>query len=226
MLRKPLRKNTSPFEKKVASVFNSLKKEIKTSSSPIIAIYDGNSFIGFLRPISESSLYDSNEVELLARWRKTHEEWFPAQFKVTIEGTRKWLKESLLDTKGRFLFMIESPSGKPIGHMGLFRFDFTNYACEIDNVIRGERDCPGIMTHALDALIAWTRKTLGVKDFYLEVFSDNKKAINLYSRRGFKEIKRVPLQKVIEKDRVSWVESKGLSPSNIKRYNSYMKLQK
>lgn len=217
--------NLRNFKKNAIDIFDGLKNEKRIDISPVAPIYSDKDFVGYLRAITKSSLGNLDEIKKLAVWRKKYEKWFPAQFKVTVGGTRVWLKERLLNTKDRFLFMIESPSGQPIGHVGFFRFDFKNRACEIDNVIRGESDSPGIMTYSLNALINFAKNILGVKDLYLEVFQDNKKAIALYKRCGFKEIKRVPLKKVVGKDRISWIEVKGLKKNNAERYNSYMKLE-
>lgn len=179
--------------------------------------------------ITKSLLDEDLVIKILAKWRDRANVWFPAQFKVTPEGTKKWAEEQLIDKKDRILFLFKVKDEKiPFAHAGLNRFDYKNRSCEIDNVIRGVEsgNTRGAMTVGLKTLINWSFSYLNIKDLYLEVFSDNKRAINLYSRCGFKEIKRVPLQKIIEKDRVSWVESKGLPLSNVKRYNSYMKLYK
>lgn len=216
------RKVGRSFKSKVIKVFLSLKDEKNTYVPSIIPVYSKDALLGYLRAVTKSSLYNNEEVRLLSKWRKQSEWWFPAQFRVTTAGTKKWLQERLLDTKDRFLFMIETPSGIPIGHAGLFRFNFTEKSCEVDNVIRGESYTPGIMTYAVYTIITWAKKYLGVKKFYLEVFSDNEKAIKLYKRCGFREINRVPMKKVVEKDKVSWIEI----PNNEKgeRFNVYMKL--
>lgn len=211
-----------PFKAKVAKIFLNLKNEKNTSVSPIIPIYNKDLLLGYLRAVTKSSLDSNEDVRLLSKWRKQSEWWFPAQFKVTAIGTKKWLQGRLLDTSDRFLFMIETPSGIPIGHIGLFRFNFSEKSCEIDNVIRGEPYVPGIMTYAVHAIIAWAKKELGVKEIYLQVFSDNKKAIKLYERCGFREVNRVPMKKVVEEDRTSWLEVSGNQKGE--RTNIYMKL--
>lgn len=210
------------FKSRVTKIFLGLKDEKNTFVSPVISVYSKAVLLGYLRAVTKSLLYDNEKVRLLSKWRKQSEWWFPAQFKVTTSGTKKWLQERLLDTKDRFLFMIETPSGIPIGHVGLFRFNFTEKSCEIDNVVRGEPYIPGIMTYAVYTIIAWAKKNLGVKKFYLQVFSDNKKAIKLYKRCGFRQINQVFMKKVVERDKTSWVEV----PDNQKgeRINIYMKL--
>lgn len=212
---------TTQFKNHVLKTFNLLKSEKFSTTPSIVPIYTKGSLIGYLRTVSKSAVDDMNEIKRLSKWRKQSEKWFPAQFKITDERTKKWFTERLMLAKDRYLFMIESPSGRPIGHIGLFRFNFENYACEIDNVIRGESDIKGIMTYAILVLINWSKKYLGVTNFTLEVFSDNEKAINLYKRCGFLPSKKIPLKKVKEKDQISWIEDPKLE-KKVRRYNLYM----
>ena len=206
----------------IYKIFNRLKNEQKTASPPIIPIYSANILLGYMRIVSISSLESSDEIKRLAKWRKQSERWFPSQFKITLDGTRNWLKERLLDIDDRILFIIESPAGKPIGHIGLYRFNFEKESCQIDNVIRGEGGVPGIMTHSISALIKWTNKYLKPKSIFLETFSDNEKALSLYMRCGFKEIKRIPLQRKIVNKVVTWIEVPGIKSD---RFAVYMKLK-
>lgn len=216
-----MKSQKSQFKKNVLKVFDTLKKEQKSAVLPVIPVYNQRKLLAYLRVISESSYHSDEEIRLLAKWREEHDEWFPSQFKVTFEGTKVWLKEKLLDEKFRILFMIETPYGKPIGHIGLFRFNFVEKTCEIDNVIRGEKDIPGIMTFAIKTLMDWSRNYLAVQKFYLQVFSDNKRAVALYGRCGFIITREVPLKKIKENDRTIWKEDEG-SRSNLKRKNVYM----
>lgn len=211
------------FKRQVIRKLDQLKREEKLAIPPIIPIYHKKILLGYLRSVTKSTLDDTAEIKRLAVWRKKHEWWFPAQFKVTVPGTKKWLKERLLETKDRFLFMIETPSGVPLGHIGLFRFDFSQRACEIDNVVRGENHIPGIMTHSIPALIHWARKYLKINKFFLEVFFDNKRAIQLYERCGFKPIKKIPLTKKIVSGRAEWVEVKDTEKAE--RFNLYMEFK-
>ena len=214
------------FKEKVLVILKNLKNEKKeAASSPVIPIYKSDRLIAYLRVASKSSLTNKEEIKNLTAWRKQHIWWFTAQFNVTSEGTKKWFEKQVLATEDRLLFMVETPSGIPFGHMGLFRFDFTEKSCEIDNVVRGQDHLPGAMTASLMALIDWTFNILEVNVLYLRVFSDNKKAIELYSRCGFQEVKKIPLKKVEESDRVLWVEQED-SSIDAQRYFTQMKLDK
>ena len=125
---------------------------------------------------------------------------------MTYEGTKRWLTLQLLEKKGRILFFLEDEKRNKIGHLGLYSFDIKHNSCEIDNVIRGEESAPGVMTHALNTLIQWTYDALKIKTIYLRVFSDNERAIKLYSRCHFVENSIIPLRKEIHDDGTYWIE--------------------
>jgi len=175
--------------------------------------------------LTKVNLQNKEIIRLLAKWRKMHEKWFPAQFKVTEEGTKKWLKEKVIDTTDRLLFMIKA-DGKYIGHIGLFRFDFDNMTYEIDNIVRGEPLHPGIMTDAISKMMYWGKKELGIKIYKLQTFSHNARAFNIYSKLGFREIKRTPLMQIKKKGRIEWVEAPKNYNKKIKRFNVFMRYKK
>lgn len=159
--------------------------------------------------ITKNLLDEDLIIKLLAKWRDKANAWFPTQFKVTPEGTKKWAQEQLMNKKDRILFFFKVKDEKiPFAHAGLYRFDYEKHSCEIDNVIRGENSesSKGGMTMGLQILIDWTFKYLCVDNLYLKVFSDNTRAIKLYERLGFSEVNRIPLSRRINNGVVSWVE--------------------
>lgn len=152
--------------------------------------------------------YDSKNEGLmrtLANWREMHAHWFPATFKVTMEGTRRWYDTAVIDNPDRVLFIIES-NGAPVGHIGLYRFDYEAHSCELDNVLRGETAPREIMTYAAQTLMVWARNTFDLSSMTLRVFLDNTRAIALYERLGYVRERLIPLEKVIGKDSVLWEE--------------------
>lgn len=174
------------MKRRVEDIFQKLKNNSACESSPVIPIQRDNEVIGVLRVVSRASIKDFKEIARLATWRKRNEKWFPSQFRVTLAGTKRWASANLVEQPDRILFMIEDLSGEPIGHVGLYRFDFAHKSCEIDNVIRGKNGIPGIMTAAVIALCQWGKSVLGVNYYTLRVCNDNTKAIALYKRCGFR----------------------------------------
>ncbi|MEK7592860.1 MAG: GNAT family N-acetyltransferase, partial [Patescibacteria group bacterium] len=159
-----------------------------------------------LVPVTSKDQSSRKSISLLTDWRKKNDWWFPSQFKVTYEGTKRWLTTQLLEKKGRVLFFLEDDRGKRLGHLGLYSFDFKDNSCEVDNVIRGEESAPGVMTHALNMLIQWTYEVLKIKTIYLRVFSDNERAIKLYRRCHFVDDDLISLAKEVRDDGTYWIE--------------------
>lgn len=182
--------------------------------------YQENEFI--LVPVTKKFIDNRKILTLLARWRKKHEKWFPAIFRVTVRGTKKWLKTGVLDQKDRLLFVIKA-NGDYIGNIGLFRFDFGNMECEIDNIVRGSDNYPGIMTEAVSKMMKWGREELGIKRYRLTTFADNIRAQRLYKRLGFRNYKLIPMVSKRSKDRTDWIEADKKYSGKIKRYNLYMR---
>ena len=156
--------------------------------------------------LTTSHLEDQQIIQLCAKWRKQHEDWFPARFTVTVEGTAGWLKNGVVETPDRLLFMI-SVNGAYLGHVGLFRFEFDDRTCEIDNIVRGESGYPGLIGYAIAYMMRWCSNRLGLKWYTLQTFSNNERSLSLYLRLGFREVKRVPLLKSEAEGRVEWVDA-------------------
>src|SRR5438045_3384929 len=168
------------FKSSVETILYNLKNETTSSVSPLIPVLHEGKEIARLRVITKRMLSKDKIISHLTKWRSEHQDAFPSQFKVTKEGTKKWGRAQLLNLPDRILFFLETPDGKPYSHLGLYRFNYKEQSCEIDNIVRGKNLLPGSMTDALQALIEWTFAILHVKRLYLHVFADNEKAIKLY----------------------------------------------
>ncbi|GAG84667.1 unnamed protein product, partial [marine sediment metagenome] len=164
--------------------------------------------VAFLRPISKNLGKDEEKyVKLLSKWRATNWQAYPTVFKVTEEGTRRWIKDQLINREDRILFMIINLDNQPIGHLGLSNFDFKKQEAEIDNVVRGVSDVlPGVMAFALNVLIHWSFTTLRLRRLFLRVFSDNERAVKFYERCGFRGVKNIPLHKVSDSEVTKYKE--------------------
>lgn len=209
------------FKKRVLTLFSRIKNGKYTQHVPRkLPIYnEKGELAAFLRPLNQKTLSNQKEINLLAKWRKENSFAFPSQFKVTREGTKRWLENQLLRNPTRTLFFIEDTAKKPklIGHIGLYSFDFRKNTCEIDNVVRGDKNyLKGVMTWALKALIRWTQREIQPNQIFLRVFLDNTPAIAFYRRCGFTHYKQIPLKKIVKPDMVIWEED-----PTVKRADKY-----
>ena len=177
--------------------------ETKKDSNFKIPIYQEKGQIGNLTNITKN---DYN-MGLLKEWREKSQYAFPTVFKVTLEGTEKWLEEQVMKREDRILFMIENNKRIYEGHLGFSNFNYIDKSCEIDNVIRGIEGTKGIMTSAHYAITSWGFFDLGMRRITLRVFSDLERAVSLYSRAGFKKVKDIPMKKTVDGDKITFEEA-------------------
>jgi len=117
------------------------------------------------------------EIRLLAKWRKRVQPLWGETFKVTYQGTKKWIHR-IVDNPDKMLFFVIK-NGKPIGHVG---FDSIE-PCFVGNIIRGRGRSDGSMTEAIHTLAAIGRK-FG-KNIYLKTSTSNINATRFYKKIGF-----------------------------------------
>lgn len=210
------------FNKSVIKLFN----EIKTNCSVLgndffIPVLDNGVVVAKLIPVTNRHLFSNDKnnelLDLFMRWRASASGIGFDIFLVTFEGTKKWLREQVIDKPDRLLFILETIDGIPFGHMGFYRG-------EADNFIRGKDLVKGGMTLALKAMLQWAFNVAGIKELYLRVFADNQKAIKLYERCGFKVIDRIPLKKEVRDNTIKWEEMKKMDKTPIDRYFNLMYL--
>jgi RimJ/RimL family protein N-acetyltransferase len=207
------------FDSNVKEIFKSIK-DGKYQKRFFIPVYDNNQEIAILKPVTRKNLEDTEEnreiIKLFAKWRNENSKWYPTIFKVTEEGTKNWLKDQVIETEDRLLFIVESPEGIPVGHMGFYRG-------EADNFIRGRNDIlKGGMTYALKAMLEWAFDDLKINKLFLRVFEDNKKAVSFYKRCGFKGIYKIPLKKTEDNNVIKWEEIPENSTDKAERFFSVM----
>jgi perosamine synthetase len=160
---------------------------------------------GYLLPVCELHEQDEELIQQMAAWRKKHLRSFPTQFTVTTEGTKNWLRNALLNVPDRILFLVLSPQGKALGHLGFANGLNEEQTLEIDNVVRGvDTAHPGIMSLALARLIDWAEEYIAPQQIILRVFNDNSHAIDFYKKLGFLEDSLIPLKREEDQDKISY----------------------
>ncbi|MGQ7888652.1 GNAT family N-acetyltransferase [Paenibacillus sp. WC2504] len=193
----------------------SILREYKQAGSEQISSYclpiivDGK-VLGQLRPLTIESIENEDVIKALMEWRVAAGQWFATQFPANEEGTRAWAQHQILKVDDRILFILEDEAQTPIGQIGLMHYDEVAHTCEYDNLLRGRKGRYGnIVMHALLTLGAWSLRELGLQKGYLNVLSDNARAIHIYENLGAVEVKRTPLRKEVEGDVIRWVPAEG-----------------
>lgn len=195
------------MQTKLNEIYKKIENEKNKQQPLVLNFKTSDSLEARLELITKSVLEDAPSIELLSKWRRENSHAFPAQFNITDSGTKKWCEMALINCPDRLLFWVIDNSNQKIGHVGLFRLSEDASQIEIDNIVRGEiSKNKELFYFALLMLLEWQREFLNIQESYLRVFSDNLKALNIYGRLGYKEIQRVPLERIVGLDRVDWKE--------------------
>ncbi len=217
--------NSQRFRQGVIQKLAKLKYGLGSSTEKPQFIYIPDAPVIMLDPITAFNVFDPEVIKTLAEWREKVQPYFPSQFQVTLEGTRGWLENQVIKLFDRILFFVRDVgrTNAPIGHVGLYRFNWEEESCEIDNIVRGQDNLfPGVMKLAIESLDGWAFNKLGVKILYLKVLADNERAIKLYERCGFKKFKLIPLRREEKPNMVQWEED--LTLEKAERYFLQMRL--
>ncbi len=200
-------------------------QKIKKDKEFCLPVTNNNSIIGFLKPITFFDIENDSIIKILKDWRNQNIGAYLDQRKVTLKGTRKWLADHILKNPTKILFFLNSVGGIPIGHMGLANGLKILNSIEVDNIVRGKTNFKnGLITLALNDLITWAFNFSGYQKIYLRVFSDNTRAINMYNKLRFKEMKKYALGCKFEKNiKKFFILDKDIESE---KYFSYMELQK
>jgi len=192
------------YASSIKSTFAFLKQIDRIDQSYAASIQlDGG--LGHLIPISQLHERDPACITMLSTWRVENAKAYPTQFPVTDQGTARWIRKGLLDVVDRILFLIVSPTGAPIGHLGYASCLEQPGRMEIDNVIRGvKQGYPGIMESAMRALIAWANERFMPDEIFLRVFAENEHAIRFYEKCSFITDVEIPLRKHEDGERISF----------------------
>ena len=124
----------------------------------------------------------------VVRWRNAPQarRAFLSDTPVTAESHSAWLAGKAGDASD-LTYVIETPDGRAVGMVALYRIDRGLGTAEFGRLLIGE---PGMQGRGLAAaaartLIGSVAVPLGLSSVHLEVFADNTRAVALYERLGF-----------------------------------------
>lgn len=191
------------FEERMHRAFARLKAIDEVTQLDAAAIpVDG--IPGRLVPVCELNVADPRVVELFREGRDRFMHLFPTQFRVTTEGTRKWLRAAVLEVDDRIAFLIEDEAERWIGHIGYSRTYAEPGELKLDNMLRVARAPRGLMSAAVRAVLDWGFATARPPVVVAPIFSDNADARRFFNRLGFTEGDLVPLRRHESPGRVDY----------------------
>lgn len=128
------------------------------------------------------------DTELIIHWRnkKFVQERFIFQEKLTKEEHEKWLSDMVATGRVKQFIIILKNGMIPIGSAYLRDIDKKNRKAEY-GIFIGEEDATGLGygSDVTKLLSEYAFKRLSLHKVYLRVFSDNKRAIQSYTKAGF-----------------------------------------
>ena len=131
-------------------------------------------------------------LEQMMDIRELNREMYFSRFPPSINSLTRYLVKGPIENPNQILFLIFDQLGILHGHVGL-KLDLAGNF-NIDNVLRIDRNSPGVIRMAIQAILTWGNKILGISEYSLQVISTNKRAIAIYNELGFSLQKRMNLR--------------------------------
>ena len=139
----------------------------------------------YLVPITSHDLCSPSSISQLMTWRSSAQFAFPSRFKVSHEGTSRWLEAAVLQNPNRVLFWVLASDLSKLGHIGL-QLNLTEHSLEIDNVYKLESGPKGLMARAVMRLERVVEEEFSLEEISLRVLESNQHAVRFYEKLGYK----------------------------------------
>ncbi len=151
-----------------------------------------------LRPL------EPEDIDLLYQWENDMELWEVSHTKTPFSRyiLAEYIKNTTKDiyTTRQLRLVIENEESQPVGAVDLFDFEPFHLRAGIGILIHQEEDRQrGYAIDALKALSQYAAGSLGLKQLYANIASDNEASIGLFEKAGFK---RAGVKK-------SWLKTRG-----------------
>ena len=178
------------YKNRLVTTFSDLKR-ISTYEHWIQESIPIGKSLGNLRSICDLHANDKEIISKLALWRE-QATTFRDTFKITFDGTKRWLHERLLDVPDRILFLVIDSENIPIGHMGFDRSLNDDCILNFDNIIRGaKRTNPEIMFEAVKSMFSWAYDVIKPKIIMsTPVMEYNTNSVRFHNYAGFKFVSK------------------------------------
>lgn len=159
-----------------------------------------------LHPVRWTDVDDDALISALAAWRAQWMAVYPTQFTVTHEGTRAWIRDRLLGTPDRLMFLVRTAGDRrAVGHLGFddlyARGDQSGEAggnvISLSNVVVGDREAmpPGAMFAVETAMLRWAFEVWPIPAVHAPIFLDNERSVALQEKLGFVRYRDTPMRR-------------------------------
>ena len=138
-------------------------------------------------------LLSREDLPLTLGWRNQDNirKWFFYSALITPEQHENWYRE-YQERDDDFVFIIEDASNgfRPVGQVAIYHIDWEGLRAEFGRLMIGELSAAGkgLARASTQAVLQLAFDQFNLQEVYLEVYTDNLRAISLYESVGFKTI--------------------------------------
>lgn len=140
-------------------------------------------------------LLTQKDLALTLSWRNQDEirKWFFYSAIIDLPQHQQWFQE-YAEKDNDFTFIIEEKkyNNKPIGQVAIYNVDWQRSRCEFGRLMIGDGSAraKGFAKESTSLAIKIADESLNMKMVYLEVYVNNTRAIQLYRKCGFREVRQ------------------------------------
>jgi RimJ/RimL family protein N-acetyltransferase len=141
----------------------------------------------FLRPLTV------NDLSATLEWRNRDgvRQQFVASDVIGVDAHRAWFEKYLQKEDDVVFLAFEERNGPPIGQLAIYCIEIGRRQAEVGRFIAAPgMQGAGKMRRALECLMAFASKELGLAKLVLSVRDSNARALGLYRKVGFAETSR------------------------------------
>ena len=201
---------------------HNLKRGSSESRYKIPIVDSKNNTKGYLTPITDKSLDETQIILKLTQWRRENSQYFQTQFDPTPERTKNWLKNVVLPNDKVILFLVYY-NDELVGHYG-FK-DITEVMASADNLLIGENKIRGpVSLLTMRTMLQWGFNELKLNEITGTVLKSNRAALLINKRLYFREVRNALVAKTSNNGEISLVEMP--SAENYDDMNVYISLKK
>lgn len=136
-------------------------------------------------------MLEEDDLPTTLSWRNQDQirKWFFHSDILTYEQHLNWFR-SYQSSEDDYVFIIKElgSQNKPVGQLAIYHIDWIQKRAEFGRLMIGEPSAQGkgLAYAATNLAIKIAFDQLDLREVYLEVLSDNKRALSLYQKIGFK----------------------------------------
>lgn len=142
-----------------------------------------------------------DDLEILNKWKNDKEvyKFLGGGYAPTsIDEQKKWM-DQMIDNSGKTKRFIIQLKDKPIGFIGLYDIHDIHRVCSLGLYIGEKQEWgKGYASKAYKTIEEFAKNNLNIRKIKLEVVEDNKNAVLMYEKLGFKQCGKLIQERYIE----------------------------